>query len=1128
MSDAGPTNEAQYDFDRQMTEAEPIPTLSVVDDYEEIANKEMPQMEEDIVETKVYHWDVTNWRNLSDREQSPVFEAGGHKWNVLLFPRGNNQHEQLSVYLEFADLRDEGHDPEVYSCAQFLICLSPPSDPTHYVCQASHRRFHRDESDWGFTRFVDLRRLYQADANTGTGPFVEDDQLRISVIVRGIQDPTGVLWHNFVNYDSKKMTGYVGLKNQGATCYMNSLFQSLYCTNFFRKAVYQIPTENDDPNGSIALSLQRLFYNLQFDSDSVGTLEVTRSFGWNSADAFMQHDVQEFNRVLQDALEVKMKNTPADGAIKKLFEGKMKSFIKCINVNYESSRSEDYYDIQLNVKGCKNLEESFKDYVAEETLEGDNKYMAEGHGLQDAKKGVIFESFPPVLHLQLKRFEYDIQKDAMVKINDRHEFPLEIDLEPYLSDDADRSQSHKYALHGVLVHSGDLTGGHYFAFVKPTKDGKWLKFDDDRVVPATSKEVLEENFGGELLGGAGMNGRPNMRGLKRFTNAYMLVYVRESMRDEILSPVSKDDIPEHLVKKLEVEREERIKEEKDRAEQHLYMRMYLVTDEHFQSNTGFDFVELYDRQSSDKTLVQSQPILKKQKYGAFMQELAEKMGKNVNEFRLWLLMNRQNRTVRPETPITNNEKEMELTMEQIKQKYLNENQPLKLYVETATVYQNGQPYFPPPPSNTAQQVLVFIKLFDPELQRVRGIGRLYVPLMGKVGSIMDQLNDMAGFEPGTLLSLYEEIKPSMIDAMNTGLTFSEAEIQDGDIICIQKELRDDDIAQYHAQGLYPNVPEFMDYQLNKVQVVFTPKDKNPEHVVTLALHKQTKYNDVAIKLAEQLDADPEKIQFFNIGVQDEPKAAIRRSLTSSLEDMLHTPYPTRNHHLKQKVFYEVLDIKLSELESKRQVKITLCTPTLKDCETTIIWVSKQARIADLLRELGVVKDQQENKSNKFLSANGTRRVRVFEAISNRFHREFLGTDALALLSESPTAQLYVEEIPQEELEMRDDDIFIRVFHYQRDTSRTHSVPFKFLVRKDEPLSETKQRLQARTGLGDKEWSKVKFNIVTTYSAAPIDEAVDFKLSDHQFNRDDSLGLDHIDRTGRANRIGLEKPLSIRG
>jgi hypothetical protein len=34
---------------------------------------------------------------------------------------------------------------------------------------------------------------------------------------------------------------------------------------------------------------------------------------------------------------------------------------------------------------------------------------------QDAKKGVLFIDFPPVLQLQLKRFEYDFMHDAMVK-----------------------------------------------------------------------------------------------------------------------------------------------------------------------------------------------------------------------------------------------------------------------------------------------------------------------------------------------------------------------------------------------------------------------------------------------------------------------------------------------------------------------------------------------------------------------------------------------------------------------------------------------------------------------------------------------------------------------------------------
>lgn len=217
------------------------------------------------------------------------------------------------------------------------------------------------------------------------------------------------------SYDSKKETGYVGLRNQGATCYLNSLLQSLYFTNSFRRAVFQIPTEGEDLANS-ALALQRLFYQLHNAKDAVDTAELTRSFGWDAKHIFEQRDVQELCRKLMEALEEKMKGTEAEHSLEKLFVGKMRTYIDCINVNYTSSRVEDFWDIQLNVRGLKNLEESFKDYVAVETLEGENKYFAEGHGLQEARKGVIFESFPQVLHLHLKRFEYDFMRDEMMKV----------------------------------------------------------------------------------------------------------------------------------------------------------------------------------------------------------------------------------------------------------------------------------------------------------------------------------------------------------------------------------------------------------------------------------------------------------------------------------------------------------------------------------------------------------------------------------------------------------------------------------------------------------------------------------------------------------------------------------------
>lgn len=105
-----------------------------------------------------------------------------------------------------------------------------------------------------------------------------------------------------------------------------------------------------------------------------------------------------------------------------------------------------------------------------------------------------------------------------------------------------------YRLHGVLVHSGDLHGGHYFALIKPDRETRWLKFDDDRVTPVTDREVLEENYGGEALNGltAPPAQRNQVRTIKRFTNAYMLVYIRDSKIDEVLAPFTDEDTPPHL------------------------------------------------------------------------------------------------------------------------------------------------------------------------------------------------------------------------------------------------------------------------------------------------------------------------------------------------------------------------------------------------------------------------------------------------------------------------------------------------------------------------------------------------------------------------------------------------------
>ena len=59
-----------------------------------------------------------------------------------------------------------------------------------------------------------------------------------------------------------------------------------------RKSVYKMPTEADDSTKSVGLALQRVFNDLQFSDKAVGTKKLTKSFGWETLDSFMQHDVQ--------------------------------------------------------------------------------------------------------------------------------------------------------------------------------------------------------------------------------------------------------------------------------------------------------------------------------------------------------------------------------------------------------------------------------------------------------------------------------------------------------------------------------------------------------------------------------------------------------------------------------------------------------------------------------------------------------------------------------------------------------------------------------------------------------------------------------------------------------------------
>jgi hypothetical protein len=110
---------------------------------------------------------------------------------------------------------------------KYCISLTPshsPYFPSPVAPADSEHLFTSQQMDWGFNQFVPLVDV----ADPAKGLIHEGGVLRIRVEVQVRRDER-------LSWDSRKETGYVGLKNQGATCYMNSLLQCLYYLPFFRK-----------------------------------------------------------------------------------------------------------------------------------------------------------------------------------------------------------------------------------------------------------------------------------------------------------------------------------------------------------------------------------------------------------------------------------------------------------------------------------------------------------------------------------------------------------------------------------------------------------------------------------------------------------------------------------------------------------------------------------------------------------------------------------------------------------------------------------------------------------------------------------------------------------------------------
>lgn len=370
--------------------------------------------------------------------------------------------------------------------------------------------------------------------------------------------------------DSRSNSGFVGLKNGGATCYMNAVFQQLYMQPGLPETLLSMEDETDNPDESVFYQIQSLFGHLM---ESKLQYYVPENFWkifkmWNK-ELYVreQQDAYEFFTSLIDQMDEYLKKMGRDQLFKNTFQGIYSDQKICKDCPHRYEREEAFMALNLGVTSCQSLEISLDQFVRGEVLEGSNAYYCEKcKEKRTTVKRTCIKSLPSVLVIHLMRFGFDWESGRSIKYDEQIKFPWMLNMEPYTVSGMARQDSssevgengrptdpigssprkkvaptENYELVGVIVHSGQAHAGHYYSFIKDRRScgkSKWYKFNDTVVEEFDlNDETIEyECFGGEYRPKVYDQSNPYPDVRRRYWNAYMLFYQRVSDQNSPVLP----------------------------------------------------------------------------------------------------------------------------------------------------------------------------------------------------------------------------------------------------------------------------------------------------------------------------------------------------------------------------------------------------------------------------------------------------------------------------------------------------------------------------------------------------------------------------------------------------------------